>query len=140
MNLQISDIIAQMVLALKAIRPLAHYHNDIGANVFLNKQWFDRRDSNKCPELSLFVLEETLLESKGNCYKQELTIHVEGFLWQNSSEKIYLLAADVKRALLGAKFPFGITYHGYEINLPDDGASVMRVQVKFKVIYFENIG
>lgn len=131
MTLQISDIIAKLLLALKA---------DIGSNVFLNKQWFDRRDGSKCTELSLFILEETPLESKGCCYKQELTVHIEGFIWQGSSEEIYLLATDIKKALLGSGLPFPITYHGYELTLPDEGASVVRVQLKFKVIYFENIG
>lgn len=139
MTLKIFDIIKQLIQALKQIKLDNHFHNDIGTHVYLNKQWFDCRQANQQPELSLFILEETPLDSKGNCFKQELTIHVEGLTQKNNSDEIYLLAADIKKALLNPKLPFSIAYHGYEINLPEDGASVARVHVKFKVIYLEKI-
>ncbi len=108
-------------------------------NAHFNKQWYDFREISSCPALSLFLLEESLLEHKGHCYKQELNAHIEAYIAANHDESIYHLVSDIKSALLNHDFPFSLSYQGYEINLPDEGARTVSARIKFKIIYFENI-
>jgi hypothetical protein len=128
MTLTTSDILQTILVALQKVK----------ANISLNKQWLDCRDEISLPLVSLFIMEETPLENKGACYKQDLTGQVEGFIDSNKSDAIYDFANSIKRALLMTTL--SLSYQGYEISLPEDGARIARVQVKFKVIYFENIG
>lgn len=108
-------------------------------SVYFNKQWFDFREVHRAPVLSLFILEETLLDNKGNSYKQELSAHIEAFVASNNEDYIYHLVTDIKSALLIQQYPFSISYQGYEISLPDEGAHIVSARVKFKIVYFENI-
>jgi hypothetical protein len=124
---------------LKIIKAILDALKEKKLNVKFNKQWFDFREISRCPVLSLFILEETPLEHKGHSYKQELSAHIEGYIASFNDEFIYHLVSDIKSALFKHEFPFTISYQGYEINLPDEGAHVVSVRVKFKIIYLENI-
>ncbi len=132
-------IIKELLHALKEIRSKNKYFTNSGVNVFLNKRWIDCRVEDEHPFLSVFVLEENLVEKKGNTYKYELGIHIEGYQFNRKDNDIYYLLADVKQVLLKTWDLFSIIYHGYEITVPEDGASFTSVQIKFKIIYMENI-
>jgi len=124
---------------IKIIKALLDTLKANGWDVTFNKQWFDFREVRNFPLISLFILEESPIEHKGTSYKQELSAHIEGFIDSNNDESIYHLISDIKTALLIPEFPFTISYQGYEINLPEDGASVVSVRIKFKIIYLENM-
>lgn len=109
-----------------------------GFNVFCAKQWFDFRTQSE-PVLSVFVLEESLLDFKGSSFKQELIGRIEGHVQQSKSEDIYCLASYIKHTLLTAHFPFQFYYLGYDISLPEEGSNMISLQVRFKVTYVEEI-
>lgn len=105
--------------------------------VFFNQPYIDCREKLHFPALSLLILEETLLEQKGMNFKQELTVHLEGFIASN--QNIYNFITQVKTALFKNTFPFTLHYQGYEITLPEEGSQITSVRIKFKIIYLENM-
>lgn len=137
--MNIFRIINAIHIALEEITPENKYFTSSGKQVFFNKQGFEYREHQPYPALSFFITEESHLEHKGECYKQELNLDIEGYSGSIEVNDIYELACDVKMALLKEEFPFNVTYQGYEITLPNEGSCVFSVKLKFKVIYLEKI-
>lgn len=131
-------IIQSISNALRTIKQDQGCYTNGGFNVFCARQWFDFREQGP-PSLSVFILEESLLDTKGASYKQSLNGKVEGHIQQGRPEEIYYLAADIKQALLTTNFPFQFQYLGYEITPPDEGSNISSVQVRFTVTYIEEI-
>lgn len=133
------EIIYAISTALRTIKQDEGCYTNGGFNVFCARQWFDFREQGP-PNLSVFILEENLLDSKGSSFKQELIGKIEGHIPQGKPEDIYYLVSDIKHALLKTSFSFHFQYLGYEIMLPEEGSQVSSIQVRFKAIYIEEIG
>ncbi|MGE3319825.1 MAG: hypothetical protein AB7I18_11080 [Candidatus Berkiella sp.] len=132
-------IIKELIQGLKEIRSKNKHYTNAGINVFFNKRWIDCRIDDEHPFLSLFISEENLIERKGNSCKYELAAHIEGYQFNRKDNDIYYLLADVKHVLLKNWDSFSLLYQGHELTIPEEGASITSVQIKFKIIYMENI-
>lgn len=131
-------IINQLKAILEGISSENGYNSDLESQVYFMRQWFDVRNYEQ-PWLSFFVLDESLVENKGCSYKQELNFKVEVYADNKLPEDMLNLVSDVKRALLLADNYLSIIYIGYEINLPEEGSSIMSAIINFKINYVENI-
>lgn len=134
-----ASIVESIVQALRLITVCNGYETNAGYNTHIHKQDFGIGDVCKYPGLSVFGLEETLEEHKGNCYKQSLNLTIEGYMIHKYINESYALASDIKRALLSNSFPFQIFYQGYELFLPEESSRLSRIQMRFKLIYVEHI-
>lgn len=128
-----------LIASLKEIKKRNHYFTNAGMNVFFNRRWVDCRADISHPFLALFALEENLIEKKGSVCKCDISAHVEAYLCLKDEFDIYELISDIKKVLLKSYDGFAISYHGYEINLPEEGAKMTSLQVKFKLVYLESI-
>lgn len=135
---KIITITSQLKQALESISVQSGYITDLGSQVYFMRQWFDARNSIQ-PWLSFFILDESLVDSKGCSYKQELNFRVEVYSDIQLPEHIFNLVSDIKRALLLDDYLLSINYLGYEINLPDEGSSIISAIINFKINYVENI-
>lgn len=132
-------IFKSLITSLKEIKKRNQYFTNAGMNVYFNRRWIDCRADIDHPFLALFALEENLIEKKGNVCKCEVSAHVEAYCCLKDEYNIYELLTDIKKVLLKSYDGFTLSYHGYEINLPEEGAKMTSLQVKFKVIYLEMI-
>lgn len=127
------------ITALKIIDSLIERLKGIGCKVYFNHLGLDLREPQEELPVSLVLLEETPIHQKADCYKHELALSVQAFCDYPRHTQIFHLIDKIKTTLLNPKPIFEFSYLGYEIDLPEDGSAIMRIKIKFKACYFENI-
>lgn len=147
-----ADSIAKRILTavatrLSAITVAGGYHTDAGKRIYMGMPSFDSEDDT-FPLLAVFSREEPPQALTGQRSRNTLTVLVNGFLLadNDATNKAHDTLADVKKAvLLAADSTLGglahhLAYLGSEQRLPEDGSTVVALEIRFDATYDENYG